>query len=296
MPRTDGDSWDLASSVGATATMVAAARAVASKRSAAVINDPFAGPLVRAVGMEFFTNLVSGGLDFFDVGTPWVPDVFELRTQYFDEFVSTACKDGMRQVVIIASGLDARSYRLPWPAGTTLYEVDQPNVIEFKSEAMRDLRARPTADLHTVGVDLRLDWPAALLAAGFDPDRATLWTVEGLLMGYLSSDAEGGLLDHITTLSGVGSRLVADYLRGTTDKLSELMRRTGESWLRHGFTADFADLFFNGERDDVELNLRSHGWFGMATSIDSLLRTSGAERAANELAGIDMAYIGCTLN
>ena len=62
MTRTDQDTWDLASSVGATATMVAAARALASAEPHPIINDPFAAPLVRAVGLDFFIRLVDGGV------------------------------------------------------------------------------------------------------------------------------------------------------------------------------------------------------------------------------------------
>ena len=62
MPRTENDTWDLASSVGATATMVAAARAVATRADRPVIDDPYAEPLVRAVGIDFFTKLAGGEL------------------------------------------------------------------------------------------------------------------------------------------------------------------------------------------------------------------------------------------
>ncbi len=56
MARTEGDTWDLANSVGATATMVAAARAAAARRPQPVIMDEFAEPLVRAVGLDVFTR------------------------------------------------------------------------------------------------------------------------------------------------------------------------------------------------------------------------------------------------
>ena len=52
MVRTESDSWDLATSVGATATMVAAQRALAATGPDPLIDDPFAAPLVRAVGID----------------------------------------------------------------------------------------------------------------------------------------------------------------------------------------------------------------------------------------------------
>ncbi|MDT5408762.1 MAG: hypothetical protein QOG14_982, partial [Mycobacterium sp.] len=87
---------------------------------------------------------------------------------YFDEYLLAAVQAGVRQVVILASGLDSRAYRLPWPDGTTVYEIDQPQVIEFKTRTLADLGAEPTANRRTVPIDLRADWPAALRAAGLD--------------------------------------------------------------------------------------------------------------------------------
>jgi methyltransferase (TIGR00027 family) len=208
--RTDADSWDLASSVGATATMVAAARALASREDSAIIDDPFAEPLVRAVGIDFFIKLVDGSIDLAavddDGSARLLTDVMAVRTRFFDDFFLDATKAGVRQAVILASGLDSRAYRLPWPAGTVVFEIDQPKVIEFKSQSLADLGASPTADRRTVSVDLRDDWPAALRAAGFDDTAPTAWSAEGLLV-YLPPDAQDRLLDNITELSAPGSRL-----------------------------------------------------------------------------------------
>jgi methyltransferase (TIGR00027 family) len=162
MARTANDTWDLASSVGATATMVAAARAMASNAEHPLIDDPFAAPLVRAVGVDLFTRLASGDLppedlddDDADAGMQRMTDNMAVRTKFFDEFFLTATEAGIRQAVILASGLDSRAFRLPWPAGTVVYEIDQPDVIEFKTRALADLGAKPTADRRTVAMDLR---------------------------------------------------------------------------------------------------------------------------------------------
>jgi methyltransferase (TIGR00027 family) len=294
MTRTGDDSWNLAVSVGATATMVAAARAVAARGPSAAINDPFAQALVRAVGVEFFTKLADGDLEFEEIGTPWPSCVFGLRTHYFDEYLTTAMTDGIRQAVILASGLDSRGYRLAWPAGAVVYEVDQPSVIEFKSTAMQSLGARPTADLRPIGIDLRHDWPKALLEAGFRRNCPTVWSVEGLLMGYLPNDAEQRLVDEITALSAPGSRLGGDYLKGSADAISSLMQVAGQKWQPHGFTADFSDLFFRGQRDDIETSLKARGWQTAVSQVASLLRAAGAQQTADELSDIDMAYMTCT--
>ena len=208
MARSDRDSWDLATSVGATATMVAAARAAASRRADPVINDPFAEPLVRAVGLDLFTRVATGEADFADidggVGFPRMTDTFAARAVFYDQFFADAGEAGVRQVVIVASGLDARPYRLSWPAGTTVYEVDQPEVIEFKTATLSKLGAIPTAEHRAVGIDLREDWPAALQAAGFDSGQPTAWLAEGVLIGFLPPEAEVRLLDNITALSAGG--------------------------------------------------------------------------------------------
>jgi O-methyltransferase involved in polyketide biosynthesis len=168
MARTENDTWDLASSVGPTATMVAAARAVATKSDDHLIDDPFAEPLVKAVGIDFFARLAAGELDPADVdddavlGVQRMTDGMAVRTRYFDEFFDEAAKAGIRQVVISASGLDSRAYRLPWPTGTTVFEIDQPQVIEFKTVPLADQGAVPTVDRRVVAISLRQDWPAAL--------------------------------------------------------------------------------------------------------------------------------------
>src|SRR6201995_1751156 len=222
MTRTDDDSWDLASSVGATATMVAAGRAMATKDPQALINDPFAEPLVRAVGLDFFVKMIDGDVDFslFPDSSPdrmrAIVDGMGLRTKYFDDYLLNAARDGVRQVVILASGLDARAYRLPWPDGTTVYEIDQPQVIEFKTRTLADLGAEPPADRRTVAIDLRYDWPAALQEAGLDASLPTAWLAEGLLI-YLPPEAQDRLFDNITALSAPGSTVATEYVPGLKD-------------------------------------------------------------------------------
>ncbi|TXH28780.1 MAG: class I SAM-dependent methyltransferase, partial [Mycobacterium sp.] len=221
MARTDNDTWDLASSVGATATLVAAARALATNSEDPIIDDPFAAPLVRAVGVEFFTKLVDGAADPDQSSAGYGPTMAQLtngmaaRTRFFDDFfmdavgVSSTGVAGsaeIRQAVILAAGLDSRAYRLVWPAGTVVYEIDQPDVIEFKSKTLSDLGAAPTTERRTVAIDLREDWPAALRAAGLDATKPTAWIAEGLF-GYLPPEAQDRLLDQISELSAPGSRM-----------------------------------------------------------------------------------------
>ena len=111
----------------------------------------------------------------------------------------------------MAAGLDARAYRLPWPDGTVVFEVDQPDVIEFKTKTLAELGAKPTADRRTVAIDLRDDWPQALLDTGFNPNSPTAWIAEGLLI-YLPPQAQDLLFDNINELSAPGSRLATEHI------------------------------------------------------------------------------------
>ena len=292
MARNDNDTWDLASSVGATATMVAAARAIATSADDALINDPFAEPLVRAVGVDFFTKLASGELraEDLDADTASVPmarmtDNMAVRTKFFDEFFTDAATSGIRQAVILASGLDSRAYRLAWPAGMTVYEIDQPEVIEFKTRTLAEFGAEPTADRRTVGVDLRFDWPSALIAAGFDPGRPTAWSAEGLL-GYLPPEAQDKLLDTITELSAIGSRVAVESTPSVDpadhEKAIERMQEAAQQWRNHGFELDFADLIYLGDRNEASVYLTDHGWQISWQSVKQLLSENGLPEIIEE--------------
>jgi methyltransferase (TIGR00027 family) len=281
--RTDNDTWDLTTSVGATATGVAVGRALASRAANPLINDPFAEPLVRAVGVDFFTRLATGELNPAEVddngawGMQRMRDMMALRTRFFDDFFIEATNGGIRQAVILASGLDARAYRLPWPAGTTVYEIDQPRVIEFKTTTLADLGAHPTADRRSVAIDLRHDWPTALRGAGLDPTQPIAWSAEGLLP-FLPPEAQDALLDNITMLSAAGSQLatenVADASRAVP-KMADQMRQVTERWRDHGFDVEMTDLWYGGDRNDVVDYLDGHGWDVSAISIADLFAAQG---------------------
>src|SRR5690349_2502196 len=153
MARTDGDTWDLASSVGATATGVAASRALATKQPDPLITDPFADALVKAVGLEHLNKLADGELEYGDdplLNRQQMCEQIAVRTRFFDDFFIGAVSAGIRQAVILASGLDTRAYRLSWPPEAVVFEVDQPQVIEFKTRVLEGLGAQPAATRRTV--------------------------------------------------------------------------------------------------------------------------------------------------
>jgi methyltransferase (TIGR00027 family) len=305
MARTANDTWDLASSVGATATMVAAARAMASNVEHPLIDDPFAAPLVRAVGVDLFTRLASGDLspedlddDDADAGMQRMTDNMAVRTKFFDEFFLTATEAAIRQAVILASGLDSRAFRLPWPAGTVVYEIDQPDVIEFKTRALADLGAKPTADRRTVAMDLRYDWPSALIEAGFDPNQPTAWSAEGLL-GYLPPEAQDRLLDTITELSAPGSRFGTESAPNIDpadhDRLIQRMQSATQRWRDHGFDLDISELVYLGDRNEAQAYLADHGWQITGASINELFAANGLPPFDGDTPFANLRYIDGTL-
>ena len=300
MARTEGDTWDLANSVGATATGVAAARALASRDPNPLIDDPFAEPLVKAVNTEVFTKMLTGEIDL-DEADPLfsrqrMAEGMAVRTRYFDNFFTTATDDGIRQAVILASGLDARAYRLPWPSGTTVYEIDQPQVIEFKTTTLANLGAHPTTDLRVVGIDLRNDWPAALRAKGFDIAQPTAWIAEGLLV-YLPPDASDQLFDNIASLSPPGSRLATEYVPSTDVFTDERAQARSQRWRRLGLNVEMKELVYHGKRSNVIRYLEAGGWHVTAVDVPDLYTANGFTLPDDEngQAFTEVKYITATL-
>ncbi len=296
--RTESDTWDLATSVGATATMVAAQRALAMARS--LIDDPFAAPLVRAVGIDVYTRLVDGKIPVKD-DAEFDPDRMArgmaVRTRFYDQFFLDATQSGIRQAVILAAGLDARAYRLPWPAGTVVYEVDMPEVIEFKTSTLSKLGAEPTAERRTVAVDLRDDWPAALRAAGFDPEAAATWSAEGLVV-YLPSEAQDGLFDNVTALSGAGSRLACEFVPDTNIFADEQWRAHHDRMSELGFFVDFNELVYHFERNHIIEYLTQRGWRVSPRRVEQLHADNGFVYPDDEVAAAfaDVTYLSAVLH
>jgi methyltransferase (TIGR00027 family) len=284
--RTEGDSWDLASSVGATATMVAASRALASREPDPLLDDRFAEPLVRAVGHPFFVRMLDGQIPLDSDDMPLTVqqrrEQIAVRTRFFDDFLTSATSAGIRQAVILAAGLDARAYRLAWSPDTVVYEVDQPEVIAFKSDTLARMGAEPSAERRTVGIDLRDDWPSALRDNGFDAAVPTAWIAEGLLP-YLPPQAQDRLLDSITALSAPGSRLATENIADMgvfTDERARAMRST---WSKHGLDIDVAELVWQGARQPAGEHLAATGWVVTAHPTEQLYADHGFVVPDNEI-------------
>lgn len=297
MARADGDSWDLASSVGATATMVAAQRALSHREG--LIDDPYAEPLVRAVGVDFFTRVLDGSITFEDVDPSFTlrmaAEGMAVRTRWFDQMFLDAASSGVRQAVILAAGLDARAYRLPWPEGSVVYEVDQPEVIAFKTTTLAELGASPTAIHRTVAIDLREDWPSALRDSGFDPSQPTAWSAEGLLI-YLPSDAQDRLFDDITALSAPGSHLATEFVPDVAAFVDVRSKELSDRMRQFGSDIEMSDLVYTGKRSHVIDYLRGIGWSVSASPMREAHAANGFDVPdGTAMPGfLDLSYVRAT--
>jgi len=281
--RTDDDTWDIATSVGSTAVMVAAARAGETSSPDPLIHDPYARILVDGAGTGMWELMLDDTMEdrlasVDEEGAALfvhMRNYQAVRTHFFDAFFAEAVAAGIRQVVILASGLDSRAYRLDWPAGTHVYEIDQPKVLEYKGQKLAAHGFEPSAVRHEVPVDLRQDWPAALKQHGFDPSQPTAWLAEGLLM-YLPADAQDRLFELITELSAPGSRVSAESIAHHDEsRRAEARKRFDRFADQLGIerTVDIQELTYNDpDRADVAEWLNAHGWTAHAVSSAEEMR------------------------
>jgi methyltransferase (TIGR00027 family) len=301
MTRTDDDTWDITESVGATALAVAAARAAETESAQPLFRDPYARVFLDAAGTgtwSVFDRLPDAELDQeLRTQLTGLRDFFASRTAFIDDFFDAATDAGIRQVVILAAGLDARAWRLRWPEGTRLYELDQPKVLDFKSSTLRAHGAVPTAERFEVAVDLRRDWPKVLCERGFDAGQPTAWSVEGLLR-YLTSVAQDLLFERIHALSAVGSRLVANApTEAATDPQRAAHERELSSRMRSALghrdavhVPDPEELAYAEKRTDPVEWLSEHGWDASATTVSEAVARY-RRRAADETSPVPSSYL-----
>ncbi len=295
--RTDDDTWNPITGVGTTATFGAVARAVATSKG--LINDPFAELLVRAAGVEYFIRIVDDARYAADDRDKnlmnGLIDVLATHTRFLDVFLADACRAGIRQVVILASGMDTRPYRLWWPAGTTVYEIDQPEVVDFKSQVLRGVGAKLSANRRAVGIDLRQDWLAALRRVGFDASQRTVWIVENLLVGYLTPDEQNRLLQDVTAVSVVGSRFAADHMSTWTPMQLQAGHAFVGLWQQFGLDVDLSALTYPGEYRDVPDYLSARGWQTVDRNLVELCATMGMSRRVQPRdVEITLSYVTAT--
>ena len=262
--RTDNDTWDITSSVGATALFVAASRALEANKPNPLVVDPYAETFCRAVGGEWADVLDGKAPEnklMSEFGAHFV-NYQAARTKYFDDYFYAAADAGARQIVIPAAGLDSRAYRLAWPEGTVVFELDQPQVLEFKKEVLTGSGDASTAERREIAVDLRDDWPAALRRSGFAPSRPSAWLLEGLLV-YLPAAAQAELFAGIHELAAAGSHVAVDDGKPFSD---EAFGRAREAEQQSQDGSRFFSLIYNEQHAPAIDWFTDHGWKG--TEID----------------------------
>lgn len=298
MPRTDDDSWDITESVGSTALGVAAARAAETESANPLIQDPFARAFLDAAGdgMWSLTSDATLSAQLVDIAPELqsharvMVDFMAVRTAWYDQIFLDAVFAGIRQVVILAAGLDARTWRLPWPDGTTVYELDQAKVLEFKSTTLERRGAQPRARLVNVAVDLRQDWPTALAEAGFDASAPTMWSAEGLVR-YLPAAAQDLLFERIDSLSPAGTWLATNLPAKRAVDPSLLARQREHSQRFRAAAAqvldaevpDVEDLWYPEDRTDLAAWLGEHGWDASSIGMADLLARYGRAVPADDV-------------
>lgn len=290
MARTDNDTWDINESVGATALGVAGGRAAETESADPLISDPYAQLFLEAAGDGIWRIYLDDELPAelveldpqFEHRMQAMLGYTACRTKFFDEYFLAAARDGIRQTVILAAGLDSRAWRLGWPAGVVVYEIDQPKVLEFKTSTLESHGVSPIASHVAVGIDLRLDWPTALAQAGFDASIPTAWSAEGLLP-YLTPDAQDLLFERIHSVSASGSRVAVEAFTNEFFSADSSARREEQTELYRSVAVklggrditESGNLLYDEERTEVVDWLRTHGWeVTSATSADDLMAAS----------------------
>ncbi|MDN3351321.1 class I SAM-dependent methyltransferase [Actinomadura sp. DC4] len=245
--------------VGSTALVVAAARAIETHRHDALARDVYAEHFVRAarvsVGWPVRPRQVPGG----EADPLWgrLGRYFGLRTRVLDDFLLRQARAGVRQVVLLGAGLDTRAYRLDWPPGCRVFEIDREGVLAFKGRVLGGLRAAPKAERVAIGVDLRGDWAEALTGAGFDPEAPTAWLAEGVLL-YVPRLAERALMAAVDRLSAAGSALAYEVKLGVES--ADVRESPIYAEARRQAGVDFLVLFDRDPRPDSAGDLAARGW------------------------------------
>jgi methyltransferase (TIGR00027 family) len=254
--RSDDDHWDIVSSVGYTALLVAGWRALHAVSPQPLVRDEYAKYFIEASRDPFLSSVLANPGTSADQTA--FPRLYGVQTRFFDDFFSDAAVAGIRQAVIVAAGLDSRAYRLEWADRTTVFEVDLPKVLEFKARVLDEHGAKPKARRSAVAADLRTDWPTPLKAAGFDPQQPSAWSVEGVLP-YLTDDAQTALFTRIGELCAPGSRIAIGALGSRLDRDQLAALETDHPGVNMSGDVDFSALTYEPKTDPATW-LAAHGW------------------------------------
>ncbi|WP_216896266.1 SAM-dependent methyltransferase, partial [Nocardia alni] len=234
------------SGVGRTALLVAAARAIETHRSDSLAGDIYAEHFVRAARVSAAWPVHPAQVPGGEANPLWgrFARYFGLRTRVFDDYLIQQARTGTRQIVLLGAGLDTRAFRIDWPAGQTIYELDRADVLAFKHAV---LDAAPTTTRRPIAADLAQDWARPLLEAGFDPTAPTAWLIEGVLF-YLPAAIEHSLFETLNALSAESSHVVFEIKPGLESP--EVRDSSIYAATRRQLNIDLPELFDHDPRPD----------------------------------------------
>lgn len=231
----------VASLLGATAGWTASVRSLESVRSDALFNDPWAASLAGTEGEAWIAQRTPDSV---------LPIV--LRTRFFDDFLMRSMQQTeVRQIILMAAGLDTRAFRLPWPEKASLFELDQAAVLQYKEKVLQAADAQPRCLRQCVAADLTMPWEQKLIECGFDPQQPSIWLLEGFLF-YIPCEVLVKVLNDVSALAAPGSRLGFDIINSAmltshwTKAWVEMQAKSGAPWI--------------GVLDDPEGFLSGLGW------------------------------------
>lgn len=257
----------LPSGVSLTAITIARERSVETHRTDRLFRDDLAGAFCTAARKAIGPKSFPGFDSTLSEAMPLFRGYIALRTRFLDDQLLAACAAGCKQVVILAAGLDARAYRLPWPEGVRLFELDMPEVLAFKKRVVDDQGAEARCQRVEVPLDLRDDWTQPLQRAGFQPDVPTAWLAEGLLV-YLTNEDNERLLRRVGMLSAPGSQFALEHADSRVLKQAAVTEVETTTLAKEGIS-------FKSGVDDPITWLKGHGWRGSTLDMDAYARSFG---------------------
>lgn len=232
--------------VATTARWTAAHRARERNLPDRLFDDPLALSLAGEAGMAMLAQAEQQGAHH-----GLMAAYLAIRTRYLDDALLRAGEDGIVQVVALAAGMDTRSFRLRWPSGSRVYEVDRPALLGLKEEILGQAAPHPSCERVAVGADLEADWLPRLLEAGFRADQPTFWLIEGLFY-YLEESAVNRILAQTAEASAPGSLLATDLVSASY---------LNAPWMRDVLGAlEQQGMGWHSGTDDPERFFARHGW------------------------------------
>jgi methyltransferase (TIGR00027 family) len=167
-----------------------------------VIDDPFAQQMLRPGWVRAASILQLPGLGRLGRNRSFA--YLGARTCFYDQFVTDALDEGVRQVVVLGAGYDSRAWRFA-RSGVTFYEVDL-----LATQVDKRTRAPEGGPTYVPADVTEPSLGEALTAAGLRSGEATAFTAEGLTM-YLTEQQVTHLLGLLSALSGPGTRLAVNF-------------------------------------------------------------------------------------